>query len=254
MRRGPRSPALGYKSVRVESFYCPRLYRHRLRAGKFLQRQRRRVALRRAVRPGTLCTSPRSDHWRFSTDTDSRSAHSTSTPCLRLCAPATPRDRSSIHAFQSTALLRTEAPPSRCPDRHPTEKKKLSFLGLKTLRSCPGFQQRAVHRKMLVRGQAFRLRLLHHSRRRPFRRVGLQQAVAVLIMNAVACHTWSSAFNPTNQRNNGGLMPSALPAGEVARCGSSTTSAATAPATASPAQSTDGPRRAYIAWKRRDRS
>src|SRR5437588_477688 len=47
MRRHPQIPALSDKSVRVESFVSA--YRHRLRAGKFLQHHQRRVALRRPI-------------------------------------------------------------------------------------------------------------------------------------------------------------------------------------------------------------
>src|ERR1700720_2168543 len=73
--------------------------------------------------PGTL-PRPRSDHCD-SPPTDSP-CNSTSTPCLRLCAPATPRDRSSIRAFHSTAARR-ESSPWDCPDRHPTERTYLPW-------------------------------------------------------------------------------------------------------------------------------
>jgi hypothetical protein len=47
MQRHPQIPALGCKSMRVESFVSA--YRHRLRAGKFLQHHQRRIALRHPV-------------------------------------------------------------------------------------------------------------------------------------------------------------------------------------------------------------
>ena len=74
-------------------------------------------------------------------------------------------------------------------------------LPLKTLQTGPRFQQRVVHREVLVRHPSLLSRMRHHPRQKLLRHLGLQQAVAVFGEHR-ASHTASSKFNPTNQRNN----------------------------------------------------
>ena len=146
MRRHPQIPALGYKSVRVESFVSA--YRHRLRAGKFLQHHQRRVALRRPV--GL-------EHFRV---------HDQTIAILHQQIPRVTQLRLLAFAFArqqrlgiGLRFMRFIRPPLAAKVHRGIarivirRRRRLTFLGLKTLRSCPGFQQRAVHRKMLVRGQ-----------------------------------------------------------------------------------------------------
>ena len=108
-----------HKSARVESFVAA--HRHRLRARKLLHHDQRRIALRRPVRLEHFRVHDQSVavlHQQIPAVTQLRLL-------ARLCAPAAPRDRSSIRGSRSTAARR-ESSPWDCPD-HPAA---ASFLSL----------------------------------------------------------------------------------------------------------------------------
>src|SRR5579863_5960597 len=114
----------------------------------------------------------------------------------------------------------------------------LRILPLKALQACPRFQQRSVHREMLVAEQILVPRLLQHSLEKLLRHLPFQQTDP---------GSWRIPSHPTPHRpyscprTNGtaGYSPTAPSA--VSHCAPCTTPAAITPATTSPGQSRGGP-------------
>ena len=122
---------------------------------------------------------------------------------------------------------------------------RLLFLRLKALQARPGFQQRAVHREVLVGNQTRFPRPLHHLRQKLLGHRRLQQAVAVLGKRGRIPHLLVQV-QPHKPADTGCCSRS--PPSAAARYAPNRASATTAPAKASPAESTAG--RLRHTWRR----
>jgi hypothetical protein len=168
LRRHAQMAALLHKTERVEPFVAA--HRQRLRAGKPLHHDQRRIAFRCPVRLEDFRVYDQSVavlHQQISAVTQ---------PGLLPLAFA--RQQRLGIGLGLVGLVRALLPVKvhRGIAGIIRRRSRLALLWLKALQTCPGFQQRAVHGEMFVRGQPLSPRLRYHACQKLLGHIRLQQA------------------------------------------------------------------------------